>query len=77
MVVLAVIHLLDFRLMKMFSVLQEQEELKQRERQKRRRRMENISTLTELGFSRREAARALHRADGDVDRASGVGIWPS
>ncbi|XP_022622227.1 NEDD8 ultimate buster 1 [Seriola dumerili] len=48
---------------------QEQEELKQRERQKRRRRMEDISSLTEMGFSRRDAARALHRADGDVDKA--------
>ncbi|XP_018544075.1 NEDD8 ultimate buster 1 isoform X2 [Lates calcarifer] len=48
---------------------QEREELKQRERQKRRRRMEDITVLTELGFSRRDAARALHRADGDVNRA--------
>ncbi|XP_060919996.1 NEDD8 ultimate buster 1 [Labrus mixtus] len=48
---------------------QEREELKQRERQKRSRRMEGVSTLTELGFSRRDAARALHHADGDVDRA--------
>ncbi|XP_029385081.1 NEDD8 ultimate buster 1 [Echeneis naucrates] len=51
------------------SCRQEREELKQRERQKRRRRMEDISTLTEMGFSRREAARALHRTDGDVNRA--------
>ncbi|XP_023254553.1 NEDD8 ultimate buster 1-like, partial [Seriola lalandi dorsalis] len=51
---------------------QEQEELKQRERQKRRRRMEDISSLTEMGFSRRDAARALHRADGDVDKACEV-----
>ncbi|XP_035532048.1 NEDD8 ultimate buster 1 [Morone saxatilis] len=48
---------------------QEREELKQRERRKRSRRMEVISTLTELGFSRRDAARALHHADGDVDKA--------
>ncbi|XP_065804918.1 NEDD8 ultimate buster 1 [Labrus bergylta] len=48
---------------------QEREELKQRERQKRSRRMEGVSTLTELGFSRRDAAQALHHADGDVDRA--------
>ncbi|XP_044032120.1 NEDD8 ultimate buster 1 isoform X2 [Siniperca chuatsi] len=48
---------------------QEREELQQRERQKRSRRMEVISTLTELGFSRRDAATALHHADGDVDKA--------
>ncbi|XP_073344233.1 NEDD8 ultimate buster 1 [Pagrus major] len=51
---------------------QEREELKQRERRKRSRRMEVISTLTELGYSRRDAARALHLADGDVDRAYGI-----
>ncbi|KAG7223002.1 hypothetical protein INR49_029224 [Caranx melampygus] len=48
---------------------QEREELKQRERQKRSRRMEDITTLTEIGFSRRDAARALHSADGDVNKA--------
>ncbi|CAJ1081575.1 NEDD8 ultimate buster 1 isoform X2 [Xyrichtys novacula] len=48
---------------------QEREELKQRERQKKSKRMEDISTLTELGFSRRDAGRALHHADGDVNRA--------
>ncbi|KAM7369533.1 hypothetical protein PAMP_010851 [Pampus punctatissimus] len=51
---------------------QEREELRQRERQKRRRRMEAISTLVELGYSRRDAARALHHADGDVDAAYGI-----
>lgn len=34
--------------------------------------MENISILTELGYSRRDAARALHRADGDMDKAYGI-----
>lgn len=34
--------------------------------------MEDITVLTELGFSRRDAARALHRADGDVNRACQV-----
>uniref|UniRef100_A0A8D0CZP5 Negative regulator of ubiquitin like proteins 1 n=1 Tax=Sander lucioperca TaxID=283035 RepID=A0A8D0CZP5_SANLU len=53
---------------------QEREELKQRERQKRSRRMEVISTLTELGFSRRDAARALQLADGDVDKAYAVSV---
>ncbi|XP_060949482.1 NEDD8 ultimate buster 1 isoform X2 [Limanda limanda] len=48
---------------------QEREELKERERQKRSRRMENISALAELGYSRRDAARALQRADGDVNKA--------
>lgn len=48
---------------------QEREELKQRERQKRSKRMEDISTLTEMGYSRRDAARALHLADGDMNKA--------
>uniref|UniRef100_A0A669BY26 Negative regulator of ubiquitin-like proteins 1 n=1 Tax=Oreochromis niloticus TaxID=8128 RepID=A0A669BY26_ORENI len=51
---------------------QEREELKQRERQKRRTRMEAISALMELGFSQRDAARALHHADGNVDRAYAI-----
>lgn len=55
-----------------FCVSQEKEELKQRERQKRRTRIDNISTLTAMGYSRRDAARALHRADGDVNKACGV-----
>lgn len=51
---------------------QEREEQKQREQQRRRTRMEDVSTLMELGFSRRDAARALHRAQGDLDRASSI-----
>ncbi|XP_062297270.1 NEDD8 ultimate buster 1 [Scomber scombrus] len=51
---------------------QERDELKDRERTKRRRRMEAISTLTGFGFSRRDAAKALHHADGDVDAAYGM-----
>ncbi|XP_069033694.1 NEDD8 ultimate buster 1 [Embiotoca jacksoni] len=51
---------------------QEREELKQRERQRRRTRTEAVSILSELGFSRRDAARALHCADGDVDRAYAI-----
>ncbi|XP_012711827.2 NEDD8 ultimate buster 1 [Fundulus heteroclitus] len=51
---------------------QEREELKQSERQKRRTRMEAISRLEELGFSRRDAARALHHAGGDVDKAYAI-----
>lgn len=54
---------------------QEREELKQSERRRRSRRMEVISTLAELGYSRRDAARALHHADGDVDKAYGVGVF--
>lgn len=34
--------------------------------------MEVISTLEELGYSRRDAARAAHLADGNLDRAYGV-----
>lgn len=34
--------------------------------------MEAISTLAELGFSRSDAARALHHADGNVDAAYAV-----
>ncbi|XP_029979508.1 NEDD8 ultimate buster 1 [Sphaeramia orbicularis] len=51
---------------------QEREELKQRERQKRRTRMDAICTLTQLGYSRTDAARALHHAHGDLDRAYGI-----
>ncbi|KAF0028643.1 hypothetical protein F2P81_019730 [Scophthalmus maximus] len=48
---------------------QEREELKKSERQRRRRRTEDVSALVELGYSRTDAARALHAADGDVNRA--------
>uniref|UniRef100_A0A672H014 UBA domain-containing protein n=1 Tax=Salarias fasciatus TaxID=181472 RepID=A0A672H014_SALFA len=48
---------------------EEQQQLKQQEAQRRRRRMEAISALTELGFSRRDAARALEQAGGDADSA--------
>ncbi|MEQ2215860.1 hypothetical protein XENOCAPTIV_006994, partial [Xenoophorus captivus] len=51
---------------------QEREEVKQRERQKRTARMEAISSLMELGFSRRDAARALHHAEGNVDKAYSI-----
>ncbi|KAM4718107.1 NEDD8 ultimate buster 1 [Anableps anableps] len=51
---------------------QEREELQQKEKQKRRTRMEDISRLMELGFSRTDAARALHHAQGDVDKASSI-----
>uniref|UniRef100_A0A672MJZ4 UBA domain-containing protein n=1 Tax=Sinocyclocheilus grahami TaxID=75366 RepID=A0A672MJZ4_SINGR len=44
-------------------------ELKEREREKRRRRLQDINTLVELGFSKRDAARALHQTRGDVDKA--------
>uniref|UniRef100_A0AAQ4S4Y6 Negative regulator of ubiquitin-like proteins 1 n=1 Tax=Gasterosteus aculeatus aculeatus TaxID=481459 RepID=A0AAQ4S4Y6_GASAC len=50
----------------------QRQELKQRERKRRSRRMEAISSLTELGYSRRDAARALQHADGDVDVAYGI-----
>ncbi|XP_072235024.1 NEDD8 ultimate buster 1 [Leuresthes tenuis] len=51
---------------------QERQELMNRERQKRRTRMDAISTLMELGFSRRDAARALHHAEGNVDKAYAI-----
>ncbi|XP_076014407.1 NEDD8 ultimate buster 1 [Genypterus blacodes] len=51
---------------------QERDELKQREKQRRRKRVDDISTLTELGYSRSDAVSALHHADGDVDRAYGI-----
>ncbi|MEQ2303108.1 hypothetical protein AMECASPLE_013336 [Ameca splendens] len=34
--------------------------------------MEAISSLMELGFSRRDAARALHHAEGNVDKAYSI-----
>ncbi|KAM4606508.1 NEDD8 ultimate buster 1 isoform 2-T2 [Polymixia lowei] len=48
---------------------QEREEQKEREREKKRKRLAGISMLRELGFSRRDAARALHQTEGDVDKA--------
>lgn len=36
--------------------------------------MEAISSLMELGFSRTDAARALHHAEGDVDKAYSVSL---
>lgn len=46
--------------------------MKGREREKRRRRLQDINTLVELGYSKRDASKALHHAKGDVDRAYGV-----
>uniref|UniRef100_A0A3Q1ITL1 UBA domain-containing protein n=1 Tax=Anabas testudineus TaxID=64144 RepID=A0A3Q1ITL1_ANATE len=60
----AIVHITNHR--------KEKEDLKHRERQKRRTRMDNISTLTAMGYSRRDAARALHRADGDMNKACGL-----
>ncbi|KAK2870501.1 hypothetical protein Q8A67_024893 [Cirrhinus molitorella] len=50
----------------------EREELKEQEREKRRRRLQDINTLVELGFSKRDAAKALHQTRGDVNKAYGV-----
>lgn len=50
----------------------ERKETKEREREKRRRRLQDINTLVELGFSKRDATRALHQARGDVDKAYGI-----
>ncbi|XP_003968260.2 NEDD8 ultimate buster 1 [Takifugu rubripes] len=51
---------------------QEKIEQRQRERMKRSRRLEVISTLAELGYSRRDASRAAHLAEGDLDKALGI-----
>ncbi|XP_057179171.1 NEDD8 ultimate buster 1 [Triplophysa rosa] len=50
----------------------EKEEMKEREREKRRRRLQDINTLVELGYSKRDATKALHHAKGDVDKAYGI-----
>ncbi|KAK7118883.1 hypothetical protein R3I94_022407 [Phoxinus phoxinus] len=50
----------------------EKKEMKEREREKRRRRLQDINTLVELSFSKRDAARALHQARGDVDKAYNI-----
>ncbi|XP_048872307.1 NEDD8 ultimate buster 1 [Brienomyrus brachyistius] len=58
------------------SYLTERKEEKQKmeaaEREKRRRRLEAINTLQELGYSRKDAARALHKAEGNVDMAFNI-----
>ncbi|MGH0135679.1 UNVERIFIED_CONTAM: hypothetical protein FKN15_057894 [Acipenser sinensis] len=48
---------------------EEKAEMKRKERQKRRKHVDDINTLRELGCSKRDAARALHDAEGDLDRA--------
>nr|NP_001107052.1 NEDD8 ultimate buster 1 [Danio rerio]AAI54455.1 Zgc:171563 protein [Danio rerio] len=50
----------------------EKQVLKLKEQDKRRRRLQDINTLVELGFERRDAQRALHQARGDVDKAYGM-----
>ncbi|XP_077075342.1 NEDD8 ultimate buster 1 isoform X2 [Siphateles boraxobius] len=50
----------------------EKKEMKEREREKRRQRLQDINTLVELSFSKRDAARALHQARGDVDKAYNI-----
>ncbi|KAI1888946.1 hypothetical protein AGOR_G00173990 [Albula goreensis] len=47
----------------------EKEEMKQREREKRRQRLEAINTLVGMGYSKKDAAKALHDAEGDLDKA--------
>lgn len=51
---------------------QERAEMKQRERQKRSSRLEAVSVLVELGFNRKDAARALHETNGNTDQAYGI-----
>ncbi|KAI4884118.1 hypothetical protein NFI96_032763 [Prochilodus magdalenae] len=47
----------------------ERDRMKEKEREKRRRRLESINTLVELGYSKKEAAKALHKTGGDLDEA--------
>ncbi|KAK1173984.1 NEDD8 ultimate buster 1-like isoform X1 [Acipenser oxyrinchus oxyrinchus] len=49
--------------------ISQRREEKAKERQKRRKRVDDINTLREMGCSKRDAARALHDAEGDLDRA--------
>ncbi|XP_072536091.1 NEDD8 ultimate buster 1 isoform X2 [Salminus brasiliensis] len=47
----------------------ERNDIMQRERNKRKRRLEAIETLVEMGYSKKDAAKALHATNGDVDEA--------
>uniref|UniRef100_A0A4W5QNX8 Negative regulator of ubiquitin-like proteins 1 n=1 Tax=Hucho hucho TaxID=62062 RepID=A0A4W5QNX8_9TELE len=47
----------------------EREEMKRKESEKRRMCVEGLATLRELGYSKKDAAWALHQTDGDMDRA--------
>uniref|UniRef100_A0A8C9RHQ7 Negative regulator of ubiquitin like proteins 1 n=1 Tax=Scleropages formosus TaxID=113540 RepID=A0A8C9RHQ7_SCLFO len=49
---------------------EEKEKMKQTEREKRMRRVEAITVLQQIGYSRKDAAVALHKAKGDLDRAN-------
>ncbi|CAL8294606.1 unnamed protein product [Lota lota] len=51
---------------------QEREALKDREEAKRSKRLECVAVLTELGYSRTDASRALHQAEGDVNKAYAI-----
>ncbi|XP_028660007.1 NEDD8 ultimate buster 1 [Erpetoichthys calabaricus] len=48
---------------------EEKEAVRRKEREKRRKRMDDISSLTQLGYSRRNAAKALAKAGGDLNKA--------
>ncbi|XP_028289914.1 NEDD8 ultimate buster 1 isoform X2 [Gouania willdenowi] len=51
---------------------QEREDVRLRERQMRKRKMKAISSLVELGFSRKDSFRAVEEAEGDADRAYSI-----
>uniref|UniRef100_A0A8C9WQQ6 Negative regulator of ubiquitin like proteins 1 n=1 Tax=Scleropages formosus TaxID=113540 RepID=A0A8C9WQQ6_SCLFO len=51
---------------------EEKEKMKQTEREKRMRRVEAITVLQQIGYSRKDAAVALHKAKGDLDRALNI-----
>uniref|UniRef100_A0A8C0IN09 Negative regulator of ubiquitin like proteins 1 n=1 Tax=Chelonoidis abingdonii TaxID=106734 RepID=A0A8C0IN09_CHEAB len=48
---------------------EEKAQIRREERAKRRRRLDDITTLKTMGYSERAAKKALHQAQGDLDRA--------
>lgn len=48
---------------------EEKAQIRREERAKRKRRLDDINTLKTMGYSERAAKKALHRAQGNLDRA--------